>query len=1173
MQGLQDKNKRLETFQTLLNENYDVIALQETHCDFESVETWKEEWGGTSIWSTYKTDKAGTAFLFNPKLQIKILEQKSDKLGRILRATVEIENHKLQIANIYGPNPQNLQESENFFHSIDEFLDPRTEPIIFGDFNMVEDLLNDRKGGTPKKRHSYGQKSLGDLVESFELVDIWRHLNPDKNSFTWRTKDNRIRSRLDRIYLPEQLISQIDNCYIKYFPWSDHDLCGIKISLPNSQSKGKGFWCLNTQFLEHERYQEKIRNFWAEWLKNKNDFEDIGLWWDCFKIYVKSISIEYAHQIHQIRKSKKYNLLDELKWEREKLESNTEKLNKIETELQDIERETNEKIFIHTRTSSREISEQPNKYFYHILRTQQKHSSMDSLLKADETIITEQEEMMEETKKFYQNLYKKKDDISIEDQNFFLSKIDSFISPKQKSQLDKIIEKEEIEKALLESNKCKKPGADGLPYEFYSSFWDIIGDEFLNVVNFSLNEAKRLPYSQSVSIITLSYKKGDRKLLKNWRPISLLCCDYKIISKTLANRMKLVLASVISERQTCSVPGRCITQNLRFMRDAIFFCDFNKINGYILSVDQEKAFDMLDRDFLVKVLRKMNFGEIFISWIEILYKETIGRILLNGYISTDFDITRGVRQGCPLSAYVYATYIEPLDNAINVDNVIICIPIPGRKAPKTVLYADDLTLALSDKTDIRRVLEIFCMFERATGSKINQGKTQGLALNSPKLENRIFEIINWKNFEGIEILGILFHTKYDDTAKAVWSKIISKMSASLNSIRYRSLSLKGKIIVLNTLILSKAWYGATIIDIPEEKTKEIERIALKFLWNDRKYDPVTKKLKNPIARRTLYQMRENGGLSLINPKIQQTALQLKFFKEILDSENKSPCLQLPRYWIGFDLACLNSQWHFLRKYPRLGPTTKDKARPNYMVENLNSFKSIEYNDVISNDWTVRTLYLKFLKKDEHFPKAYRNFWNARQVDPTTMWNHIHYSLALGIHQDVHYRFLHRVLPTNHYKKITFKSKGFRNTNPICASCPEINETNEHVFFRCVAANPIMNFIRKSIRVLLNGKNFKLLKIAVNIFPENTPNKIQKMVVGLLQIAMYTIWNNRNRFKFKEEITHLSESINFIEKDFKSVLRHKFDILGEQKFKENFCHTPQICSIDDEGNILINLIND
>ena len=112
----------------------------------------------------------------------------------------------------------------------------------------------------------------------------------------------------------------------------------------------------------------------------------------------------------------------------------------------------------------------------------------------------------------------------------------------------------------------------------------------------------------------------------------------------------------------------------------------------------------------------MEFGPRFIQWIKILYQDTISRILINGYISYDFKLTRGVRQGCPLSAYAYAVYLEALDIAINLARDIIALPIRGRPGPKTLLYADDLNLVLSDETNIATVFNIFERFEKATGS-------------------------------------------------------------------------------------------------------------------------------------------------------------------------------------------------------------------------------------------------------------------------------------------------------------------------------------------------------------------------------------------------------------------------------------------------------------------------
>ena len=150
-----------------------------------------------------------------------------------------------------------------------------------------------------------------------------------------------------------------------------------------------------------------------------------------------------------------------------------------------------------------------------------------------------------------------------------------------------------------------------------------------------------------------------------------------------------------------------------------------------------------------------------------------------------------------MSANAYSAYIQPLDDALNNDQLIVSIQIPGKSGPVTILYADDMNLALSIKTQIKLK-----------------------ALGNPNFDHPFFEQLKWKNFDGIEILGIIFHTKYKDTVETVWSNIISKMNSRLSKLRFRKLSLKGKVTVLNSLILSKAWYAAAIIEIPDDKFEE-----------------------------------------------------------------------------------------------------------------------------------------------------------------------------------------------------------------------------------------------------------------------------------------------------------------------------------------------------------------
>ena len=166
----------------------------------------------------------------------------------------------------------------------------------------------------------------------------------------------------------------------------------------------------------------------------------------------------------------------------------------------------------------------------------------------------------------------------------------------------------------------------------------------------------------------------------------------------------------------------------------------------------------------------MNFGEKFIEWIEVLLKDTIAHVLLNGYISIELLISRGAKQGCPLSGDIYAVYIEVLELALEACPYIHGIPIPGRSTFKSISFADDLTLPLSDRTSLTHVFGICSQFQNATGSKINNDKTQGLKLGNPNLTDPNSTNINWKNKEGIEILGIHFLPDFTHTTHLNWLK-------------------------------------------------------------------------------------------------------------------------------------------------------------------------------------------------------------------------------------------------------------------------------------------------------------------------------------------------------------------------------------------------------------------
>ena len=172
------------------------------------------------------------------------------------------------------------------------------------------------------------------------------------------------------------------------------------------------------------------------------------------------------------------------------------------------------------------------------------------------------------------------------------------LSDEGKRQLDRNITKAELKEAMLSLKNSKSPGMDGLVKEFYEFFWDDLEDLYYEVVQ-NIFETGELSSSQKEGVIKTTYKKNGRHLLKNYRPISLLNVDCKIIAKCLAKKMAVYLKELIHEDQKC-VPGRKITKNIHIVQDLIdAICNDDDVAALIL-IDQEKAFDRISHKFMIK---------------------------------------------------------------------------------------------------------------------------------------------------------------------------------------------------------------------------------------------------------------------------------------------------------------------------------------------------------------------------------------------------------------------------------------------------------------------------------------------------------------------------------------------------------------------------------------------
>ena len=258
----------------------------------------------------------------------------------------------------------------------------------------------------------------------------------------------------------------------------------------------------------------------------------------------------------------------------------------------------------------------------------------------------------------------------------FLERVARRVPPDQAEALAAPLSLEELEGALQRMGRRKVPGLDGLPVEFYLKFWGILGPVVLEVLTEVLRRGT-LEGSMAVGVITLLYKKGDASDLANWRPLTMLCVDYKLLAKVLADRLRTVLPDAVHVDQTCGVAGRSVRWNLMLIRDAIAWAEEKNLPLMVVGLDQAKAFDRVHWGFMFRVLDRVGLGRTFVGWLRALYAGVGSTVCVNGHLGDVFGLHAGVRQGCPLSPLLYILYMEPLAAAIRADPGVKGFLVPG----------------------------------------------------------------------------------------------------------------------------------------------------------------------------------------------------------------------------------------------------------------------------------------------------------------------------------------------------------------------------------------------------------------------------------------------------------------------------------------------------------------
>lgn len=1003
----------------LSNFKSDVFLLQECALPFlKQYREWEEKWPHISIWSGSNENKNdGVAILIkNPSILVKGSTVVTD--GRALLAHLTFMGKDFNLLNIYGFNNKN--DRYDLLEKLQPHMLGRVPLVLGGDFNCILSR-SDRRGAGDDFKVDKTSVLLQGLCRDFKLKDCFKTLHPREEGFTWFSGDGSRASRIDYIFTRD--CPPTDARITPVF-FSDHAMLSCTLSLTSGATNSSGLWKLNCSLLEDENLVSQYREQFSQWQTLQDFYETRAHWWEMIKgktqTFFKKAGKNKKNKENRCMVGLQKRLQRYFKLTQQGIDFN-EEIKQVKQEMLMLAEIKSKGIIMRSKERDIEEGEKCTRYFFKKIIS--KGEGIFKLKKTNGEETNNMEEVKETIEEYYGNLYSEKQ-IEKDSVNDILKNIEKTIS--EGAFLTRDFNLLELNTCVSGFKRGKSPGEDGLPLEFYTTFWDILAPDLLTVFT-DFQRLGRLPDSFRVGIVKLIYKKDDKTDLKNWRPITLLNADCKLFSKLLANRMSVVLGEVIHPDQTCGIPGRKITDSLVLIRDTICYARDRNIRLVVLNLDFEKAFDRVSHQYLFQVLQKMGFPERYIEWVGLLYRDINSKFLVNGQLTKAVDLSCGVRQGCPLSALLYVACIEPLAQVLRRDHWIKGVGIPGSGGllSKCVLYMDDVNILCTDILSVYRTLDLTDCYGLASGSKLNRGKTQAL-FYGPWMENEKTGLPLTVKQTDLKILGVKFDREGEGTGN--WPDMLGKVRQRLGYWGLRGLTMEGKVLITKAVILPLLLLIGSIFIPPRRVLLELERALFYFLWGSK---------WERMSRSEMKKTKEKGGKGVPDLHLflgsRYTAIHIKH-ASAPSRENKTTAMA--RFWMG----------SYLRKFPFFKNDLKTPV--SFNMPHFYSFieKFLKHFNLENEDFNVLTNHRNLISVvQERDPvSAVRGLRNG---EPKTVWRNVNHPALPNRLRDLSWMAAHEILPV----RSVMHSRGM-SASPTCPrpGCGE-PESVRHLFWECSAA--------------------------------------------------------------------------------------------------------------------------
>jgi hypothetical protein len=654
------------------------------------------------------------------------------------------------------------------------------------------------------------------------------------NRFTWTNRqegEQLIQSRLDRFFANSGWISLFPTYTNTHLTRYQSDHCPISLEFTNKTSN---------QGHNQHHYGKKFEQIW---LTNENHLNIVKDAWQSRHSDIGNKLQFTLNSLHNWGKQTFGSLPKRIKETQNDLATlqNHPQTNCLIQQIKDKEKELDdllekEEIWWCQRSRAMWLTHgDKNTSFFHQKASHRKRRNrIDSIKDPMGQYHTDQREIEQTFITHFQHLFTSQATNQVMET---VQVVKNRINPYMFDHLNKDYTKQEVLEAVKGMKSLAAPGPDGLPAKFYQTYWEIVGKDITNTALNILNKDGN-PGPFNATHICLIPKTKNPSQPSDFRPISLCNVTLKIITKAIANRLKPILPEIISTNQSAFVPGRLITDNVIIANEIFhYLSQTNSATGFVgIKTDMAKAYDRIEWNFLQATLSSMNFPIRMVNTIMKCVTTVNFSILINGKPSPHFYPQRGLRQGDPLSPYLFILCADVLSALIT--NAHLKKTIHGVKiAPKApeithLFFADDSVIfCRATEAETTSIKDILSTYQAASGQLVNYSKSEIIfSKRVPRIsKTAIQQILHMPTVHHFaKYLGQ--PTYIGRSKKQTFNYIQDKVWAKLKGWKEKSLSFAGRSTLIKAVAQAIPTYLMSAYSIPKGICRQMEGMISRFWW-------------------------------------------------------------------------------------------------------------------------------------------------------------------------------------------------------------------------------------------------------------------------------------------------------------------------------------------------------